>query len=149
MTSNPKATLADLQELVRTSSKENEKLRGQMETLQRQLKTKQEDIDYYLRALAQAKKKLHKETLENRKLKAQLGAAPSVGPQPLSHWCDESGLPAKEIAKRAGITYKTLYCAKNLETLPSMDTAFKLCGVLGVGLADVAWGEKATPTKNS
>lgn len=56
MTSNPKATLADLQELVRTSSKENEKLRGQMETLQRQLKTKQEDIDYYLRALAQAKK---------------------------------------------------------------------------------------------
>ena len=136
-----KSLIEDLQELVRTSSKENEKLRGQMETLQRQLKTKQEDIDYYLRALAQAKKKLHKETLENRKLKAQLSATASVSPQPLSHWCDESGLPAKEKAKVAGITYQTLYCAKNLGTLPSMDTAFKLCGVLGVGLADVAWGE--------
>jgi predicted RNase H-like nuclease (RuvC/YqgF family) len=81
-----KSLIEDLQELVRTSSKENEKLRGQMETLQRQLKTKQEDIDYYLRALAQAKKKLHKETLENRKLKAQLSATASVSPQPLSHW---------------------------------------------------------------
>lgn len=118
-----------------------------METLQRQLKTKQEDIDYYLRALSQTKKKLRKETLENRKLKAQLGATASVDPQPLSYWCDESGLQAKEIAKLAGITYQTLYCAKNLGALPSMDTAFKLCGVLGVGLADVAWGEKATPTK--
>lgn len=144
-----KTLIEDLRELVRTSSKENEKLRSQVETLQKQLEARREDIDYYLHTLSQTKKKLRKEALENRKLKAQLSATASVSPQPLSYWCDESGLQAKEIAKLAGITYQTLYCAKNLGGLPSMDTAFKLCGVLGVGLADVAWGEKATPTKNS
>lgn len=142
-----KSLIEDLRELVRTSSKENEKLRGQVDTLQRELDARREDIDYYLHTLSQTKKKLRKETLKNRKLKAQLGATASVDPQPLSYWCDESGLQAKEIARLAGLTYQTLYTVKNLGSLPSMDTAFKLCGVLGVGLADVAWGEKKEAKK--
>lgn len=80
-----KSLIEDLRELVRTSSKENEKLRGQVDTLQRELDARREDIDYYLHTLSQTKKKLRKETLENRKLKAQLGATASVDPQPLSY----------------------------------------------------------------
>lgn len=56
--------------------------------------------------------------------------------QLFSKVCEESGLSDKEIAERAHVSLGTVRRAKRLERI-SPDTAYRLCAVLRVGIAQV------------